>query len=217
MVINTPEISRVGMFRIIDEGGEVKNLGLLNVNFIGDDDVGGIVGHLENGTIEDCYTTGSITGQTVSDAGGDYIGGIAGFVGELGNIYRCYSTTVIRGRTIVGGIAGHLSGIIENSVALNPSLTPMGVTQNNFGRIAGLVDGATGDISDAYARNDMVLTISNGANGVNIDATGYSYNDRGFWENIVGFSFTDSIPAGPWRWSDTTGLPFMGITPTVLP
>jgi hypothetical protein len=224
VVIHDPLKSFVGMFEIIGEGGEVRSLGVLNVNFTGSTTVGGIAGHLY-GTIEDCYTTGIITGQG-GDTGGHFIGGIAGIVGDNGTIDRCFSTALISGRTNVGGITGHLSldGIIGNSVALNPNLVSIGGSESNFGRIAGFVavypvlpepPAIWAETYNIYTRDGMAPgTVPTNENGLSRGAI--VYNNRAFWEDDVNFSFTDSTPVGPWRWDDTTGLPFMGITPTII-
>src|SRR5690606_32199224 len=49
----------------------IKNLGLIDIQFYGEDDVGGLVGTLEAGHISNCFTTGTISG---SSSGGGIVG-----------------------------------------------------------------------------------------------------------------------------------------------
>ena len=58
-------------------------------------------------TIEDCFTTGTVTG---SEAGG--------LVGRLeGSVWRCYSTASLSGGNSLGGLVGENHGLIHTSWA----------------------------------------------------------------------------------------------------
>jgi hypothetical protein len=61
----------LGLFGQIDTGGEVKNLGLENVSITGGNGswyLGGLCGGNIDGTISNCYATGSVTGGDESGA-----------------------------------------------------------------------------------------------------------------------------------------------------
>ena len=70
--------------------------------------VGGLVGGAsQEGVIEDCFTTGTVTG---SRAGG--------LVGSLrGSVARCYSTASVSGGRELGGLVGYHFGLINTSWA----------------------------------------------------------------------------------------------------
>ena len=74
-----PEGMNVGLFSVIDEGGEVKNLGLENADISGNQEVGalagGLSGRVENvsssGFVNGNYTVGGLVGQHVPAANMD--------------------------------------------------------------------------------------------------------------------------------------------------
>ncbi len=90
---------RNGLFGSI-YNATVKNLGIENAEIIipADDSStygkGILADWVTNSNIQNCYTTGSITGGSYIEK---YIGGIAGFLGGNNNISQCYSTATITG------------------------------------------------------------------------------------------------------------------------
>lgn len=97
-----------GLFAVVS--GTVKNLNVYGkVN--GDDKmVGGIVGWLYNGTLENC--TGYV--EVISTGAGE-TGALVG-TSENGKIINCVNYGSVIGVDSVGGIAGKASGTIENCV-----------------------------------------------------------------------------------------------------
>jgi hypothetical protein len=81
--------------------------------------VGGLVGVVQEqegeSTIEDCFTTGTVTG---SQAGGPLgcLGGLVGYLSGSG-ISRCYSTASVSGGSNLGGLVGKNHGLIRTSWA----------------------------------------------------------------------------------------------------
>ena len=75
-------------------------------------DVGGLVGHsLQESTIEDCFTTGTVTGSQA--------GGLVGYL-DQGSVWRCYSTASlsgVSGQFSLGGLVGLNHGLIHTSWA----------------------------------------------------------------------------------------------------
>ncbi len=67
-----------------------------------DDDVGGLIGDKEGGTLSDCYATGDVYGA------GDYVGGLLG-ENCLGDVTNCYAVGEVNGSSYVGGLIGDLS------------------------------------------------------------------------------------------------------------
>lgn len=69
-----PKISRVGLFGYV-EIGTIRNVGIINSSFSGDDYVGSIAGELKNAVIENVFSTAS-----TFVTGGPYCGGLFGEV-----------------------------------------------------------------------------------------------------------------------------------------
>jgi hypothetical protein len=90
----------VGLFGYVGAGGQIKNLGMENVNVVisglGSGYAGGLVG-TNAGTITDCYSTGSVKGDC-------WIGGLVG--SNTGLITKCYSTSNVYGQYGTGGLVG---------------------------------------------------------------------------------------------------------------
>ncbi len=105
LYINRPGFNVFGFFGFAGTGSyscTIKNLGLVGVNITGGGSIGGIAGVIVNGTISQCYTTGSVSGSW------DYIGGLVGDVQNTTTISNCYSTASVSGRSIVGGFIGRV-------------------------------------------------------------------------------------------------------------
>ena len=101
------------LFTTVHLEGRVFNLGLENVNVEYYTRVGALAG-TNGGIIENCYTTGSVTGtKTNYDY---YYGGLVGY--NNGIIKNCYSTTTVTSPGgNVGGLAGYNGKTIENCFA----------------------------------------------------------------------------------------------------
>jgi hypothetical protein len=100
-----------GLFGYIDSNGIVKNIGIEGGEIKGKDFIGGVAGENE-GTITNCYNTGSISGSGASA----WVGGVAGI--NEGTITNCYNTGLISAGgayAYVGGVAGYNNyGTITN-------------------------------------------------------------------------------------------------------
>ena len=135
----------IGVFGLVRQGSEIKNLVVTNSTFIGHQNVGGIVGYDFEGQIKCCFTSdvhvtgesyvGGIAGysnayltqcrflgaesenlnENAGDIVGDIAGGIAGF--NEGSIEGCYCNASITGgqKGYAGGIAGTM--IASSSIA----------------------------------------------------------------------------------------------------
>lgn len=99
-----------GLFWAVGANGTVKNLGLTEGTFTGGagNCVGAVAGY-SSGTIENCYSTCTVTGEAGS------AGGICGKAGEDAVIRNCYNTGSVTGG-MVGGICG---SVAENSVRIS--------------------------------------------------------------------------------------------------
>ncbi|MDD3765982.1 MAG: ZmpA/ZmpB/ZmpC family metallo-endopeptidase-related protein, partial [Eubacteriales bacterium] len=98
----------LGLFSVLT--GQVRNLGLENVDINGQSRVGAIAGTQSSGTISDCYVTG------VKVAGTSYIGGVLGYK-EGGSMYRAYSAIpiVTSSTATKGGLTGNNAGGVSDA------------------------------------------------------------------------------------------------------
>jgi hypothetical protein len=123
--IDIPFSSYTGMFGYY-EGGDIRNIVIVDANVSGYRYAGGLAGYIKNGVVSNCYAAGSVSGAS------DYIGGLAGYmngntvmnshtsgkvsgaegVGGLvgtndhGTVSKCFSITSVSGGTKVGGLVG---------------------------------------------------------------------------------------------------------------
>jgi flagellin-like protein len=171
----------VGLFGAIGAGGEVKNVGVINVNMTGDykvgslaginygeisnsntdgaitggGNVGGLFGENDNGTISNSYSTGNVTGV-------NEVGGLVGDNDNGSTISNSYSTGNVTGDIEVGGLVGE-----NNNGTVSNSYSTGNVTGGEY-TVGGLV-GANrrGSVSDSYWDiNSTVQSSSDGGNGL---------------------------------------------------
>ncbi|OGN95672.1 MAG: hypothetical protein A2Z77_07800 [Chloroflexi bacterium RBG_13_51_36] len=133
LCINRPSASRVGLFGRVAAIAVIKDIGLMDVNVIGQDYAGSLSA-INGGTVSNSYATGSTAGTSyvgglvgtnegaVTDSyatcdvagSGQYVGGLAGH--NSGTVSNSYSTgNVIGAGSYVGGLAGHNSGTVSGS------------------------------------------------------------------------------------------------------
>ena len=150
IIINEADTPYHGIFGYIN-GGKVKNLALENcdVCVIGDSsNIGGIVGRLWGGTVENCSVNGTVTGYS-------QIGGIVGFVFS-GAISNCYSEGAITAvESDAGGIAGCNDGAIRNCYST-------GTITTNDCRAGGIAGFSDGTISNCYSTGNVYVAYDAG-------------------------------------------------------
>jgi hypothetical protein len=107
--INRPSGSEnQGLFGYTNTAVLLK-LGVKDAAITGDDGTGALVGKANNTSITECYSSGSITGQTKA-------GGLAGSTNSSTIIENCYSLADVSGNTVSGGLVGE-----QNSSSINYS------------------------------------------------------------------------------------------------
>lgn len=112
----TDSMAPAGLFGIVQENAVVKDLNVSgSVAPSGETEtVGGIAGE-NNGTLENCTFTGSVSGDRNT-------GGIAGINGSSGKILNCSVSGAVFGENMTGGIAGYNLGVIsacQNNAYIN--------------------------------------------------------------------------------------------------
>ena len=104
--------ARIGLFGSSEADGNIKNVGLVDSYFKGNDFVGGVCGR-NDGTITNCYNAGNLTAIDPTAA----IGGICGYNGNGGTIANCYNTGTVTATgsvASVGGVCGCSLAPISN-------------------------------------------------------------------------------------------------------
>jgi len=115
----------------LNEGGTVKNIGLVDVNVYCDYGNAGLVGRNE-GTVSNSYATGNVTGDKpigglvgdnrgivnnsyamVNVTGTTFVGGLVG-LNRYGNVYNSYSTGLVTGDFFPGGFVARNGGTVFN-------------------------------------------------------------------------------------------------------
>ena len=97
---------RIGLFGSSEADGNIKNVGVVDSYFKGNDSVGGVCGK-NAGTITNCYNAGNLTAIESSAT----IGGICGYNG--GTVTNCYNTGTV---TATGSVAS-VGGVCGCSIA----------------------------------------------------------------------------------------------------
>lgn len=101
----------IGLFGSSESDGNIKNVGVVDSYFKGNDSVGGVCGN-NAGTITNCYNAGNLTAIESSAT----IGGICGY-NNGGTVTNCYNTGTVTAASSdadISGICGYYFGPITN-------------------------------------------------------------------------------------------------------
>ncbi len=129
--------TRIGLFGSLESDGNIKNVGVVDSYFKGNDLVGGVCGH-NDGTITNCYNAGNLTAIESSAT----IGGICGYNG--GTVTNCYNTGTVTATgpvASVGGVCGCSTAPISNCynigtvTAASSDADISGICGYNFGPV----------------------------------------------------------------------------------
>lgn len=129
--------TRIGLFGSSEADGNIKNVGVVDSYFKGNDFVGGVCGR-NDGTITNCYNAGNLTAIESSAT----IGGICGYNG--GTVANCYNTGTVTATgpvASVGGVCGCSIAPISNCynigtvTATSSSADISGICGYNFGPV----------------------------------------------------------------------------------
>ncbi|MCL2013278.1 MAG: InlB B-repeat-containing protein [Cystobacterineae bacterium] len=137
---------RHGFFGVIGTGAEIENLGVLEVNIRGANNIGALAG-LNRGTVRNCYATGNVVGA-------NYVGGLVG-ANESGRIENSYASVGITSHGNIswsntGGLAGtNSSGTIQNCYATGN----VSASMLNAGGLVGVNEHGT--IQNCYATGSV--------------------------------------------------------------
>ena len=197
LYINRSTESSVGLFGSTDSDSVIRKVGLVSASVKGNNEVGslvgdhrgkidnshasgsvdgnrkvgGLVGSVWGSTIENSYTTNSVTGT------GNEVGGLVGGSFSSGIIVDSHATGNVTGNSDVGGLIGsNWSVTVRNSYATG-SVT--GTSRNIGGLVGGTFASVT--VADSYATGSVIGTnqvggLVGGGSGANV-SNSYSKGD----------------------------------------
>ncbi len=160
LYINRPTTNYIGLFGITGYA-DVNNVGLIDVNIIGQYDVGGLTGVSQNSLVYNSYSTGNVNGyervggligynqnryvynshSSCTVSGTDRIGGLIGYIN--GPVYKSYSTGDVNGNSYIGGLIGYASNSVNESYSTGDV--------NGNGRVGGLIGHNSNTIYNSYS------------------------------------------------------------------
>ena len=183
----------IGLFGSSESDGNIKNVGVVDSYFKGNDHVGGVCGN-NAGTITNCYNAGNLTAIESSAT----IGGICGY-NNGGTVTNCYNTGTVTATgsvASVGGVCGCSTASISNCynigtvTATSSSADISGICGYNFGPIkncyylADTEDENGGKTTEQFASGEVAYLLSQGCStGVGDDAETY---DGSIWGQKLG-------------------------------
>ena len=174
----------IGLFGSSESDGNIKNVGVVDSYFKGNDHVGGVCGN-NAGTITNCYNAGNLTAiESSAD-----IGGICGY-NNGGTVTNCYNTGTVTATgsvAYVGGVCGCSTAPISNCynigtvTAASSGADISGICGYNFGPVnncyylADTEDENGGKTAAQFASGEIAYLLSQGCTvGEGEDAVTYS-------------------------------------------
>jgi hypothetical protein len=195
----------IGLFGYVGIGGQIRNLGVEDVNITGREYVGGLVG-VNAGTLTSCYATGSVSGA-------DFVGGLVGY-NYSGTLTACYATGSVTGTNYyVGGLvgwndSGTLTGCYATGSVSGDSAVGGLVGYNIGGTLTGCY--ATGSVSGTDAVGGLVGyneggTVTDSFWDMETSKLAYSAGGTGKTTTEMMTLSTFTSPPASWDFSATDG------------
>ena len=201
LFINRFDEVYVGLFRYLNEGGIIKNVGLVDCNLYARGAVGSLVGRMRGSTISNCYSICTVRG-------GGNIGGLVGENWWGSTVSDSYSTASATGDYWVGGLVGRNAGNINNSYATGTVVSPHTVS----GLVGITRDGTTSN--SFWDTETSGQATSDGGTGKNTtemqDIT--TFSDAG-WNITAVVNTTMRDPTYIWNIVNNVTYPFLSWQP----
>lgn len=179
IVLSGTEIGEAtGLFGVVD-GGSIHDLGVVDATVSGTTFTGILAGRVISGTVERCYSSGTVTASSIC---------AGGLIGENdGEVANCYSVASVMNLSdyATGGLVGKNTGTITSTIASGQ------VAGHDY--VGGLVGANYGSVSKSVAVNSMITSQNNyvarfGGNNNSQNTTDSNHS----W---------DLIPAGHSSWT----------------
>ena len=183
----------IGLFGSSESDGNIKNVGVVDSYFKGNDHVGGVCGN-NAGTITNCYNAGNLTAIEPSAT----VGGICGY-NNGGTVTNCYNTGTVTATgavASVGGVCGCSIAPISNCynigtvTATSSSADISGICGYYFGPVtncyylADTEDENGGKTAAQFASGEIAYLLSQGCTVV-VDNSDVTY-DGSIWGQKLG-------------------------------
>ncbi len=155
LFINRPDTNYIGLFGTADEGSEIKNIGLVNVDITGKSKTGSLVGQILGSHIVNCYSVGSVDGTSSTG-------------GLVGSFYTSFMNNCFSGGEINGARNGRgngAGGLVGSVGSLNPELYPPPTINDSYSTsnvnghimVGGLVGiNGSGMITNSYSTGNVI-------------------------------------------------------------
>jgi hypothetical protein len=135
LFIDRPVEDHVGLFSFLETGAVIVDVAVIDADVTGQTYVGALVGHMHDGSMDNCHSTGNVTGDTE----------VGGLIGESGGaVSNSYSTADVNGSFVVGGLIGQNHGTVVKSYSTGRVLG-----DEYVGGLAGW--NQEGTVSDSYS------------------------------------------------------------------
>ena len=182
----------IGLFGCVGLDGKVQGVGIIKSYFNGGFIVGGVVGS-SNGTVINCYNTGSVRGNSNSvggvigyndnivrdcynegaiSGGNKNAGGVVGYSSSNGTVTNCFNTGSVSGMENVGGVVGYNYSTMTNCYNT-------GFVSSNGDGVGGVVGISGGSMTNCYNEGTINGDDTNvgGVVGVNGGPVTSCYNE----------------------------------------
>lgn len=155
LYIDRDSTDYVGLFGRAGASSRLVSIRLLGVSITGQNQIGGLVGRVDEGYVYGCHSEGSVNGGTS-------VGGLVGII-EDGNITFCRSSGTISGSVNAGGLLGEsVTSNLNICIAERVDVANGSTTANRIGGLVGF--NRNGNIRNSFSSG--TVTISSDGTGV---------------------------------------------------
>jgi len=165
----------------------IENLGLTNVNISGPSTTGCLALYFNEGTINNCYSTGVVNSGAFSTGNLARTGGLVAFLGVNSVLSRCYSTAAVMGGRQVGGLIG-----ASDNTSITSNCYTTGSVTCSGSEIGGINGTFFGTMTNCYSTGTITGTTFVGG------LTGYNGGTvtNSFWDTQTSGNPTSSGGTG---------------------
>ena len=152
--------------------------------------LGGVVGYIYDGKINNCYSTSGYFNIEKTNSGLLTVGGFFGYLEYGGIIKNCYSNVILIISSQNNGVyAGGFGGISHNNIDYCYTNGSVTVTCGT-GRVGGFLGDGGGNINNCYALGDVKVTCDYGISAGGLSGT-FTFGMNGKIENCYALGNVD--------------------------
>ena len=188
LFINRTNQDNIGLFGYTN-GATIKNLGLVNVNITGKDQVGALVGYNNNSIINNSFSTGTVTSS------GENSGGLVGWnKGNTAQINHSYSTVNVTANGVSSNRSGGLVGWNKDGAKVtNSYATGSVVGKDGVGGLVGSNE-SNSIIENSYSKGTISGT--GGSVGGLVGYTAFSTITSSFYDKTINLGMNNEVHYG---------------------